>query len=330
MNFIRGHALTVTGFFIFLAACSASKTEILDANACAEAKRVTNQCTSSGSGIKVDFDQSKCETGGDQAKKAADCIVANKDRCECAVSCALVGTCAGVSTPKFDPGDGSIPFDSGLANLKDSAATDKDATAIADSSVDSPVVDGNHPSDSSQTCAPGSIAGFAPAWHPPRPKQSVCSNTQISDFYSNCMGPTATTTTCQQFMQNTANASCSQCLTFSSPTDATYGPVITSAGIDHLNVPGCAFIAKSEPNASGCGGALQATSQCEDRACASNCPVTDEVSFSSYVACEDQAANGVCTSYATSADAACAGLTECSGGTFAAAFGAVARVMCGL
>jgi len=66
------------------------------ASTCAEAKKNAEACSSKtdGGSVTVTFDQAKCESGGDQAKKAADCINTNKSNCDCLIKCQLSGSCS--------------------------------------------------------------------------------------------------------------------------------------------------------------------------------------------------------------------------------------------
>jgi hypothetical protein len=90
-------AVAVVASLVGLVACSDDDASSA-ASSCAEAKKVSDECnakqpTDGGATVTTDFDQAKCESGGDQAKKAADCIVANRDRCDCSLACALQGSC---------------------------------------------------------------------------------------------------------------------------------------------------------------------------------------------------------------------------------------------
>jgi hypothetical protein len=62
-------------------------------NAKVTADNCNNQPSDGGAKITVNFDEAKCESGGAQAKTAADCITANKTNCSCVLSCSLKGTC---------------------------------------------------------------------------------------------------------------------------------------------------------------------------------------------------------------------------------------------
>jgi hypothetical protein len=97
--------MIVTRLFVFaavasvvgLVACSSDESTS-SASSCAEAKKVSDSCNAQpkdgGGSITTNFDQAKCESGGDQSKKVADCIVANKSNCDCILKCGLSGgTC---------------------------------------------------------------------------------------------------------------------------------------------------------------------------------------------------------------------------------------------
>jgi hypothetical protein len=99
MSTYLARILTVTAVasFVALAACSSSSDSA--ASSCSSAKQVSDDCNAkqgSGDGgtkVTTNFDAAKCEQAGDNGKKVADCIVANKDNCDCILKCSLGGTC---------------------------------------------------------------------------------------------------------------------------------------------------------------------------------------------------------------------------------------------
>lgn len=99
MKLVRFFAIGLVASVVGLVACGSDDDESNStASSCAEAKKVTDECnakqpTDGGTSVTTNFDQGKCESGGDQAKKVADCIVANKDNCDCSLKCALTGSC---------------------------------------------------------------------------------------------------------------------------------------------------------------------------------------------------------------------------------------------
>ena len=98
--FTLGLAVSLAG----LVACSSdddgttSSASSTSPGGCAEAKKVADECNAKpwdgGAKLSVKFDEAKCESSGDQGKKAADCIVAHRDDCDCLLSCSLTGSCS--------------------------------------------------------------------------------------------------------------------------------------------------------------------------------------------------------------------------------------------
>ena len=100
--FSKGLVASVAAFVgvATFAACSSSSDDASSAQAssCSQAKTVVDSCNSKqpadgGLKVTVNFDEAKCESGGDQGKKFADCIVANKDNCDRPAACGLKGSC---------------------------------------------------------------------------------------------------------------------------------------------------------------------------------------------------------------------------------------------
>jgi len=99
MKFSRVFAVAAVVSLVGLVACSSDDSSSSSAaSSCAEAKKASEACNSKpqdgGVTVTSNFDQAKCESGGDQAKKIADCMVTNKANCDCMLKCALSGgTC---------------------------------------------------------------------------------------------------------------------------------------------------------------------------------------------------------------------------------------------
>lgn len=97
-------ALALVASLVGLVACSdddeggSTGSTASAASSCAEAKKVADECNAKpqdgGAQVTVTFDQAKCESSGDQGKKAADCIVANRSNCDCLAKCAISGSCS--------------------------------------------------------------------------------------------------------------------------------------------------------------------------------------------------------------------------------------------
>jgi hypothetical protein len=187
---------------------------------------------------------------------------------------------------------------------------DASATDAKDSAPTIPVEDAQR--DPSPCCCPGPTTGFKPTWKPPAAHQDACTQAQIDGFYKGCIKTGATQQTCAPYGTNgtSSNQACAKCL-FTASTASAYGPLIDVGGVVELNIAGCIAIDEGKLDGSGCGGAYQANSQCEDAMCKSNCPVTDDATFAAYQACVQQADATECQAYSNGA--ACAAAIEEAG-----------------
>src|ERR1700690_773331 len=80
--------------------------------------------------------------------------------------------------------------------------------------------------------------------------------------------------------------------------DTSYGALIAVGGVDYADIAGCIAIETNDLTSTGCGAKNQATSDCEQLACETNCPaVTDQTTFQEYTACTTAADGAVCKSY---------------------------------
>ncbi len=200
-------------------------------------------------------------------------------------------------------------------------------------------------------CAPGSAAGFMPAWHAPRPKMTSCTSAQV-DSYLQCLTDATTTLnpgSCTEWTGalSASDDACLTCLS-SNESDSTYGPLVRLPTELLINVAGCIALAEGKADGSGCGGALQSDEECERAVCLPTCPTATTSQLSAEQSCEtdanqlasDGGAGGVCATYALAAT--CAGAIELDGGSSAAAacfggagggasaqFKAVALAFCG-
>jgi hypothetical protein len=89
---------TLASLALGSAACSSDDDSNSTGGACAQAKKVADDCNAkqnpdSGSTTTITFDQAKCESAGSQGQTAANCIVANKSNCDCFIACGIKGTC---------------------------------------------------------------------------------------------------------------------------------------------------------------------------------------------------------------------------------------------
>jgi hypothetical protein len=155
----------------------------------------------------------------------------------------------------------------------------------------------------------------------------------VSDFYTACFGPTATTTTCNAWTQVAANAACFGCL-YTKSTAASHGALVAYSAAVVVNQAGC--IALTEPCNTQCAQAVSDMYACEDSACGSTlCP-----DFTSYSTCASEADSCTsCGGYATAANCSsqltgaqhpAAATCNLAGTTFQAVYTSVATFMCGM
>ncbi len=99
MHILRSLALAALASLAFqTVACSSDDNSGSTGSACAEAKKVADECnakqpTDGGATQTITFDQAKCESAGQQGQTMAQCIVNNRTNCDCFLSCGLKGTC---------------------------------------------------------------------------------------------------------------------------------------------------------------------------------------------------------------------------------------------
>jgi hypothetical protein len=193
-------------------------------------------------------------------------------------------------------------------------------------------------------CPPAALDEGVPGiYHHAQPVEpSACTVLLLNDYYTSCLGPQASATTCDQAWgagEDTQHATCQSCiLTQSSATkwgalvDYSLGGDAGEGGIVSVNVAGCIEIL--DPSQLPCAESVQQADECEHAACDAVCPVNDAASFANWEACVNASANGECLTYATSAQcesgedsgpaAACV-----TGSDFQDQFMAVATVFCG-
>jgi hypothetical protein len=116
------------------------------------------------------------------------------------------------------------------------------------------------------------------------PHLGVCTDQQISDFYTACEDPNSPTTACNAWKQVAANAACFGCL-YTPSTASAYGAIIYYANnqLDEVNAFGC--LALAEPCNQPCGAAMLAQLECENASCSS--PYC--TNFADYQTCSGQA-----------------------------------------
>lgn len=117
------------------------------------------------------------------------------------------------------------------------------------------------------TCYPHDETAFSPTWVPPLPRLGQCTSTQITDFYTSCLGGTASDAACGTWTGASANATCLGCL--KTPSTATaYGALIQFPGdVVELDEAGC--VALAEPCNLECAQTWLASIECRESACTS-------------------------------------------------------------
>jgi hypothetical protein len=233
------------------------------------------------------------------------------------------------------PADASPADDGATGPASDAAAdaADDDAGQSRDATAD--VIDGAapadaaHPGDASACPTPIPLGGWTPpAFVPPRHVPGACSASDITGYDTSCLVTGATAGTCLAF--RTAHPTCAACLS-SNATDPDWGPLVSFAGIEQVNLAGC--IALTAPSDIACARSVEDLSLCLHAACDGVCPVTDEASFQLWHQCEASAeASGMeCATYANAANCASdAAPQPCTAGsTFDETFISIATVFCG-
>jgi MYXO-CTERM domain-containing protein len=141
-----------------------------------------------------------------------------------------------------------------------------------------------------------------PAYVHAAPHQNACSQQLIADYYAQCLDSASTAQSCAPWTNgpDAAHQACLACLV--TPTTASaYGPVVqTTLGniiVSEPNLAGCIELA--DPAGLACATKLQDRTDCDDEACAAQCPVTDDPSFQLWQTCLDNAdqAAGSCQAY---------------------------------
>ena len=203
--------------------------------------------------------------------------------------------------------DGGVVSDAGGgsdASSNDSGAVDAGIDAGFDAGIDSGTDAGIDAGVDSGTdagsvgCTPQSVGGFTPTWvGTTGSNQNKCTPAQTAAVYTGCLATGATNATCNAAFA--ANPVCAGCI-FTPDTATLYGPVIElSNGVVSINQAGC--VALADVAETQCGHTMQAQTQCEDKSCKTNCPVTDQASFTAYQTCVTSSDTGGCASYKSAA-----------------------------
>jgi hypothetical protein len=229
----------------------------------------------------------------------------------CAIATwALFGAIAGtgcLSSSSSDAPDGGQPVATSADGAVDAMAMVGPTDAGADASG----------------CSPVNVSGFSASQQvvPLPPPSTACNGYNgdgglVQAYADACLGRAATYDTCAAFTVPDAAgaADCYRCLvTPGSPEASTYGAVVF-AKIPLVNYASC--ILALDPTSAGesCAQAVDQTAACDEYACQSECPVTDQASQSEYTACTNAASSGACVGYVLRAEG-CLAAEQGDGGT---------------
>jgi hypothetical protein len=188
-----------------------------------------------------------------------------------------------------------------------SSADDSGNTISSDGSVGSP--DGSGGSDAvASSCVPGDVSSFTGgAYHPPLgARQGKCDDDLLA-AYIDCKENT-NPVSCNMFASGDG-ATCLSCIE-TKQTDANWGPIVYDvSGMNAFpNLPGCLALAFGEgQSTTGCGATYQASLNCQDLACQTNCSSGDAATtnLTDLATCEKAALLGGCKSFADAKTVAC-------------------------
>ena len=184
--------------------------------------------------------------------------------------------------------------------------------------------------DEAGSCEQASVAGFTPTWHAPRRVVGACTNDQITDFATACIGTASTPTACNAYQQaSISNANCEACLV-TPATNPQYGALINKGAYLELNLGGCVDLL--EPCNQNCGEALLGQIECEGAAC-SACTFGSQ----GFEDCNTAADGCGCTAIAEEASNCHSAITQRQSpaaacfapANFLAGFSALASLFCG-
>ncbi|MCK9459251.1 MAG: hypothetical protein M0R80_06395 [Proteobacteria bacterium] len=195
--------------------------------------------------------------------------------------------------------------DAGAAGGTD-ADTDSDIDSDTDSDADT---DSETDTDTEeQECEPGDVSGYTPDWKPPSGfEQGLCTVDQIAAYIDACLDTAATTSACDEWTGDEANAACFACA-LTPYEDAIQGPLGLhddwgSVQVIDGNVGQCISALEGDDSADSCGAAYEAAKQCGIDACKENCSLDSTETFGADLAmfntCIYQAIAGDCAPYQT-------------------------------
>lgn len=197
----------------------------------------------------------------------------------CKLCLAVIALVCGCGSPL----EGQNDFDAATADLNDGASD----LASAE--------------DLQRVCAPTSVSGFTPTWHPPHIAPGSCTSGEIDALFTDWIHGTASTRTAFEMQ----HAGCFGCA-ISADSASTSGPVIhyVTYRFSEANVQGCIAFVDKDVSATSCGARVEAARGCALASCGPVCPLHSSGDFAALAQCRDDAGGTVCSSYVTSASCA--------------------------
>lgn len=153
-------------------------------------------------------------------------------------------------------------------------------------------------------CAPVLPDAWAPpAFEPPVIGNTSCTPQQIQTFYDACFSASATQTACDSFYNARVNAVCDACMYTPFGQAPPRGAILQlENGVLDTNYSGCMALIDGDLSETGCAAKVQAAANCENAACAENCPLdnsstaAENASVNAFNACTSKADDVVCDS----------------------------------
>jgi hypothetical protein len=145
-------------------------------------------------------------------------------------------------------------------------------------------------------CVPTPFDAGTFAFIPPNAPRSSCASSQVLAYYDACFAGSSTTTACDAFTGDAANASCIGCV-LTPQSASSYGAIVgLSNNTIRPNIEGCIALTDGNTSASGCGALYQALEVCRYDACAPVCDVSTPAGKQALQQCFSKSIQMLCTS----------------------------------
>lgn len=161
--------------------------------------------------------------------------------------------------------------------------------------------------DAAPACQPAATTGFSPVKITPLALHA-CTDAQIQGVVSQCFDPSLPdNTACKTWRADPANQACLDSCIVTSIDAGAWGPLVkvTNPGVlEFYDLGACVATFDPSPAGQACADALNAEFQCEQFACAGNCPIPADAGAADLVPaeiafqnCTLAAGSGPCASY---------------------------------